>query len=185
VPVLHLGFVTFLFSCSPRRRPHRSIRPLAVQPQIVPVPCKLLNQSVPACYSLPCLSSSSHAPILPAAPCRLVLFALSVIQLLYFQQFPDSSAQWTHLNPFPFNRLRTLSIAMGGVPPSSHLYTTPLLQSALFPVVHPISLQPLTKCSSRNSFALRTIHFHGECMGVAVVPAKIRQRILELFQIGD
>jgi hypothetical protein len=36
----------------------------------------------------------------------------------------------------------------------------PFLGSALFPVVHPISLQPLTKCSSRNSFALTTIHFH-------------------------
>src|SRR5882762_10295548 len=29
------------------------------------------------------------------------------------------------------------------------------------PVVHPLSVQPLTKCSSRNSFVLKTIHFHG------------------------
>jgi hypothetical protein len=32
-----------------------------------------------------------------------------------------------------------------------------------FPVVHPISLQLLTKCSFRKSFALTTIHFHGGC----------------------
>jgi hypothetical protein len=38
-----------------------------------------------------------------------------------------------------------------------------LLLNALFPVAHPLSLQPLTKCSSRNSFALTTIHFHGGC----------------------
>src|SRR5467141_1705894 len=31
------------------------------------------------------------------------------------------------------------------------------------PVVHPLSVQPLTKCSSRNSFVLKTIHFHGGC----------------------
>src|SRR5713101_4625738 len=33
----------------------------------------------------------------------------------------------------------------------------------LFPitVVHPLSIQPLTKCSSRNSFVLKTIHFDG------------------------
>src|SRR4029077_14044701 len=37
----------------------------------------------------------------------------------------------------------------------------PLLQSLLFPVVHPISLQPFTKCSSRISFALTTIRFYG------------------------
>jgi hypothetical protein len=37
------------------------------------------------------------------------------------------------------------------------------LPSRLFPTIHPISLQPLTICSSRNSFALITIHFHGGC----------------------
>ena len=30
-------------------------------------------------------------------------------------------------------------------------------------VVHPLSAQPLTKCSLRNSFVLKTIHFHGGC----------------------
>ena len=29
------------------------------------------------------------------------------------------------------------------------------------PVVHPLSVQPLTKCSLHNSFVLKTIHFHG------------------------
>src|SRR5713101_615921 len=36
---------------------------------------------------------------------------------------------------------------------SSHL--------SLFTVAHPLSLQPLTKCSSRNSFVFKTIHFDG------------------------
>src|SRR6266852_3657499 len=39
---------------------------------------------------------------------------------------------------------------------SSHL--------SLFTVVHPLSLQPLTKCSSRNSFVFKTIHFDGGCV---------------------
>src|SRR5712664_3133606 len=30
-----------------------------------------------------------------------------------------------------------------------------------FTVVHPLSIQPLTKCSSRNSFVFKTIHFDG------------------------
>ena len=29
------------------------------------------------------------------------------------------------------------------------------------PVVHPLSVQPLTKCSLHNSFVFNTIHFHG------------------------
>src|SRR5258708_1983563 len=36
---------------------------------------------------------------------------------------------------------------------SSHL--------SLFTVVHPLSVQQLTKCSSRNSFVFKTIHFDG------------------------
>ena len=30
-----------------------------------------------------------------------------------------------------------------------------------FPVVHPLSIQQVTKCFSRNSFVLKTIHFYG------------------------
>src|SRR5712664_7556 len=37
-------------------------------------------------------------------------------------------------------------------------------QVTKFPVVHPLSIQPLTKCSSRNSFILKTIHFDGGCV---------------------
>ncbi len=32
---------------------------------------------------------------------------------------------------------------------------------SLFTVVHSLSVQPLTKCSSRNSFVFKTIHFDG------------------------
>ena len=49
----------------------------------------------------------------------------------------------------------------GGTPPSPHPHPLPLLQSPRFPAVDPFSLQSLTKCSSHNSFALTTIHFHG------------------------
>jgi hypothetical protein len=52
---------------------------------------------------------------------RLAFQALPVIQPLSFQTLTDSFAQWTHSNPFAFNRLRTLSIAMGGVPPYAGL----------------------------------------------------------------
>ena len=34
----------------------------------------------------------------------------------------------------------------------------------LFTVVHPLSIQPLTKCSFRNSFVFKTIHFDGGCV---------------------
>ena len=44
-----------------------------------------------------------------------------------------------------------------GSAPSFRLPTT--LEVTKFPVVHPLSIQPLTKCSSRNSFILKTIHF--------------------------
>jgi len=32
------------------------------------------------------------------------------------------------------------------------------------PVVHPLSIQKVTKCYSRNSFILKTIHFDGGCV---------------------
>jgi hypothetical protein len=43
-----------------------------------------------------------------------------------------------------------------------------------FTVIHPLSIQPLTKCSSRNSFVFKTIHFDG---GVypALYPAALSQ----------
>ena len=52
-----------------------------------------------------------------------------------------------------------------------HLCRAPLSRSfrlpshlLLFTVVHPLSIQPLTKCSFRNSFVLKTIHFDGGCV---------------------
>jgi hypothetical protein len=66
--------------------------------------------------------------------------------------------------PFSFQSLPHSFYRNGGIPPSRYLHRLALLQSPLFPVVHPVSLQPLTKCSSRNSFALTTTHFHGGCI---------------------
>src|SRR6266849_9205688 len=43
--------------------------------------------------------------------------------------------------------------------PSSHLPS----HLSLFTVVHLLSVQLLTKCSSHNSFVLKTIHFDGGC----------------------
>jgi hypothetical protein len=65
-------------------------------------------------------------------------------------------------NPFEIKRFRTLCKIPGiGYPPPSLFLDRHSIPSPLFPAAHPISLQPLTKCSSRNSFVLITIHFHG------------------------
>src|SRR5260370_36646879 len=45
-------------------------------------------------------------------------------------------------------------------PLSRRSFPLPSLLS-LFTVVHPLPVQLLTKCSSRNSFVLKTIHFDG------------------------
>jgi hypothetical protein len=90
------------------------------------------------------LSPSSHSTFLFSTACGLLL-RNGAPQPLCLQSLPDSF----HCN--------------GGVPPSRGLHRPPLLRSPRFPAVHPFSLQPLTKCSSRNSFVLTTIHFHGGC----------------------
>jgi hypothetical protein len=48
-------------------------------------------------------------------------------------------------------------------------------RSLPFPAVHPISLQPLTICSSRNSFVLTTIHFHGGCIPPSFTQSVLRE----------
>src|SRR5947207_11099036 len=52
------------------------------------------------------------------------------------------------------------SRTFGPAPPPFRLFlaTTHLSLVAKSPVVHPLSVQLLTKCSSRNSFVLKTIH---------------------------
>jgi len=45
--------------------------------------------------------------------------------------------------------------------PLSHLPFYLPSHLSLFTVVYPLSVQPFTKCSSRNSFVLKTIHFDG------------------------
>ena len=73
---------------------------------------------------------------------------------------PPSSLFFTQLAPsFEGSVLREglpRALSAKGLLVSRHL-----LQSPLFPAIHPFSLQPLTKCSSSNSFVLTTIHFHG------------------------
>jgi hypothetical protein len=68
-------------------------------------------------------------------------------------------------NSFAINRFRTLCKIPGiGYPPPSIFLDRHSVRSPRFPAVHPFSLQSLTKCSSRNSFLLITIHFHGGCI---------------------
>ncbi|MFI5059578.1 MAG: trypsin-like peptidase domain-containing protein [Candidatus Acidiferrales bacterium] len=55
--LLRVRVLTLVFPCSPCSRLHRSTRPIAVHPSILAVPCLLLNQSVLACYLLPCISN--------------------------------------------------------------------------------------------------------------------------------
>ena len=81
--------------------------------------------------------------------------------IMRFRILPSPHRSTALNNPFGIKRFRTLSRYNGGIPASLSFPRLPRLRSPLFPVVHPISLQPLTKCSSRNSFALTTIHFHG------------------------
>jgi hypothetical protein len=65
--------------------------------------------------------------------------------------------------PFIFLSLWTTFFATGGTPPPPIFLDHHSVRSLRFPAIHPISLQSLTKCSSRNSFVLITIHFHGGC----------------------
>ena len=53
-------FAFFFFVLLPP--PHRSTRPIAVHPSNHPVPCLLLNLSVPICYPLSCLPSAKPFP---------------------------------------------------------------------------------------------------------------------------
>ncbi len=85
-----------------------------------------------------------------------------------------------HSTPFISNSFRTLSRngrtstsflsiacrlfpSQWGCTPPCYFHRLPRLQSPRFPVVHRISLRSVTKCSSRNPFALTTIHFHVGC----------------------
>jgi hypothetical protein len=77
VPVLHLGDLTLLFSSSSCCRPHRSTHLIDVHPLFFPIHCKSLNQSVPACYSLPCISNLILADSPPMRIPVLLLFSLT------------------------------------------------------------------------------------------------------------
>ena len=52
-----------------------------------------------------------------------------------------------------------VSHQLNGSAPRSRLSTSSRVTKS--PVVHPLSIQPLTKCPSRNSFIFKTIHFDG------------------------
>src|SRR6266404_1613195 len=69
---------------------------------------------------------------------------------------------------YPRRTRKSCSICVLSLPSSfflSQLSTLDLshldLQTFSFTVVHPLSVQLFTKCSSRNSFIFKTIHFDG------------------------
>ena len=112
----------------------------------------------------------------PLFPNRCALFCRAFhTQPVPFQLLPHTcftlsntiSVELFCNQPFP----HTLQNTRDRVPSSRYFFRLPVHQSPLFPVVHPISLQPLTKCSSRNSFALTTIHFHGGCIPPSLTDA--------------
>jgi hypothetical protein len=125
VPVLHLGILTLLFSCSCCARRNHSSGPIAIHPSILPIPCILLNLSVLACYSFPCLFTLSlevprSSLARPACPPLWASRALSFFPLAHSRHSTPLLSTASGLfcamgarNPLPLNRLRTLSIAMG------------------------------------------------------------------------
>jgi len=82
--------------------------------------------------------SSINPKVLPYLQLYLDNYGTSMLTcLVIVSRQPDRSA--------PCSRLAVLS------------------QVTKSPVVHPVSVQQLTKCSSRKSFFLKTIHFDGGC----------------------
>ena len=84
------------------------------------------------------------------------------------QILTDSPAPRQHRNSFGINAFRTPFTTTEGVP----LFN---VASAKIPVVHPLFLQSLTICSSRNPFILITIHFHGGCIPL-LLPSMCRSK---------
>src|SRR6266480_1925111 len=78
------------------------------------------------------------------------------------------------------------SRTFGPAPPPFRLFlaTTHLSLVAKSPVVHPLSVQLLTKCSSRNSFVLKTIHLSwvGCTPGVYPPPQSLYSSSLQGFR---
>jgi hypothetical protein len=149
-------------------RPLRSTRPIAVQPSIFPIPCLLLNPSVLACYSFPCLPNSNADLFPPAhlgerlAVYRLAFSPLPVIQLLSFQTLTDSFAPWTHNNHFVINTLRTLSIAMGVYTPLMHFSSFFSIEPALLSLLESHCLQTPTHQPLSNHIVTKTMGW-GHC----------------------
>src|SRR5713226_8537030 len=100
----------------------------------LPLPCSLLNcqSKIPAGSGL-LISSSNFKP-----------FNLQTFKPLPLPTFPNPRLSVS--SPVMRHCLATI---MSG---------SPVTKS---PVVHPLSVQLLIKCSSRNSFVLKTIHFDG------------------------
>jgi hypothetical protein len=84
----------------------------------------------------------------------------------------------TRSAPSTFNFQLLTSLPSSFKPTSLPIYllASPMRESQVTksPVTHPLSIQQLTKCSSRNSFVLKMIHFDG---GVPVVAQPITTAI--------
>jgi hypothetical protein len=97
--------------------------------------------------------------------------SLNTFEISRFRTLASHLKATVFSNSFGFTQLRTLCKIPGiGYPPSSLFLDRHSIPSPRFPALHPISLQLLTKCSSCNSFALTTIHFHGGCIPPCLDP---------------
>jgi hypothetical protein len=132
--------LTLSGSAKPQHRPNPPAAPRASIPITGQTVCKLVTLRTPTDSCIPFLLNHPTSLRLRRRPTECYVSPL----------FPCLCGR------FPSHR--------GLYPPPSGSLDCPSIRSPLFPVVHPISLQPLTICSARNSFPLTTIHFHGGCI---------------------
>jgi hypothetical protein len=98
-----------------------------------------------------------------AASCTSSFFSKS-FRSYSFRTLASQFQTLSPSNSFAINRFRTLCKIPGiGYPPPSLFPDRHSIPSPPFPAVHPVSLQSLTKCPSRNSFVFITFYFHGGC----------------------
>jgi hypothetical protein len=114
--------------------------------------------TLPSCSAIGQTVCKLVTPTTPTDPTdTLYLFSFQSLA----EHCPPSRSNGTPFISFNFISLQTIFLTTDRYTPSLHLHRLPLFQSALFPAVDLISLQPFTKCPSSKSFVLITIHFHG------------------------
>jgi hypothetical protein len=134
------GILCFVLRSLPPLNPF----PLPFTPQFTPLPAYYLTHP----YWHAILSRVYRSSSWPKCRPSELLYLLQVTQLLYFQRFPDSFAQWTPRTPLLSNASGLFLLPWGCIPPS-------LLSTR--------ALRERTNCALLriNSFACHTCAFHG------------------------